>query len=324
MENGVILKIVFKKNCLSYDILKWFIALDLIDFKNIRYKKGNKPAKEIVYSKEKFDMILIDLLKNEDRFIFEAYDNQYDFCLPKKDNSFLLSISFNGEIFIKNKTKLFKFIDDIFNNDFGYVAFICHNDDITWQNINDLDYIKAKNQPYEHLKLIPHPYFSGQMIVDIEQNPGHSHMVNDLWFGSCWAMWFGNDYYQYIPENLIASFKDGYENIQLDSGARRVLLYEDIFSFDKPENRIIQKKFRDITGMDVVAHDLMNRPPENIDPTIEILNGHFENGGTKMMKRYLNNENEIIEKSKAVKVEIREIEVIENRWKTISINVVDI
>ncbi len=90
MENGVNLKIIFKKNCFNYEVLKWFITLDLIDFKNIRYKKGNKPAKELAYSKEKFDKILIDLLEIEDRFIFEAYDNQYDFCLPKKDNSFLV------------------------------------------------------------------------------------------------------------------------------------------------------------------------------------------------------------------------------------------
>ena len=149
-------------------------------------------------------------------------------------------------------------------------------------------------------------------------------MVDDLWFGSCWAMWFGNDYYQYIPESLIASFKDGFENMQLDSGARRVLLYEDISSFDKLENREIQQKFRYVTGMDVVAHELMNKPPESVDPTIEILNGQFEHGGTKMMKRYLDKENEMIEKSKAVRVEIREFEVIDNRWKTVSSKVVDI
>ncbi len=324
MENTITLKIILKKDCFDYKVLNGFIALNLIDFKNIRYKVGNKPAKELSFTEEKFDKTLNDLLKTENRFIFEAYDNQYDFRLPKKDNSYLVSFSFSVEKFLQNKTQLFSLIDEVFNKDLAYVAFACHYNDITWQNMDDLEYIKAKNQPYEHLKLIPHPYFKEQMIVDIEQNAGHSHMVDDLWFGSCWAMWFGKDYYNYISETAIESFKDGFENVQLENGARRILLYKDIFDYDNSENRKIQQRFREVTGMDIVAHELMKKPPKDVDPTIEILNGNFEHGGTKIMKRYLDSQNEMIEKSKAVKVEVREFIVIENRWKTVSKEIVDI
>lgn len=324
MENGITLKIIFKKDCFSNRVLNGFIALNLINFKNIRYKTGNKPAMELSFSQEKFDKILNDLLETENRFIFEAYDNQYDFRLPKKDNSYLVSFSFSVENYMRNKTQLFSLIDEVFNNDLAYVAFICHYNDITWQNTDDIEYIKAKNQPYEHLKLIPHPYFKGQMIVDIEHNSGHSHMVDDLWFGSYYAMWFGKQYYDYIPENSIASFKDGFENLRLESGARRVLLYDDILSYNNPENRKIQQKFKDVTGMDAVAHDLMKKPIENVDPAIEILNGTFKHGGMKLMKRYLDSDNETIEKSRAVKVEIREFSVNDNKWLTIWNEVTDL
>lgn len=73
-------------------------------------------------------------------------------------------------------------MDDIFNK--GIVAYICHDEDYTWQNMKDYEYFKLLNKPREHLKLIPSPFFSNDMIVDIEQNPGHSHIVNHLWFGS--------------------------------------------------------------------------------------------------------------------------------------------
>ncbi|AEV68256.1 hypothetical protein [Acetivibrio clariflavus] len=320
MEDRVNVEIILKNKCLGYDIFDKFSNLRLISFDTIRIRQ-NKKTKNVNYSEVQFCEILSNLLKVEDEFVFEAYDKKNHFRILKKKINCIFSISLNPNIFINARNEIFSSINDLFIEDKAIVGHICDGVDYFWQNTEQLENYISYNKSYAHLKLIQNPYFRNDRIVDIEQNPGHSHMVNDLWFGSSWAMWFGIDYYQYIPENLIASFKDGYENVQFDNGARRVLLYEDIFSFDRPENRIIQQKFREITGMDVVAHDLMNRPPENIDPTIEILNGHFENGGTKMMKRYLNNENEMIEKSKAVKVEIREIEVIDNRWKTISIKV---
>lgn len=323
MNEKIMLEIVFDNKFIDVKIFQQFHELNLFSYEKIRHRQYRK-TKELKYTSEKFIELLNKSIETNDEFMLEISQPLHQFRVIRKEAHSFFSITFPSEIFFEKKNDIFFYINNIFNNSTAIVAYIVCSEDNFWQNMEQTDIYKAFNKPFDYLKLIKSPMFENERIIDIEQNAGHSHIVDDLWFGSCWAMWFGKRYYEYIPESLIASFKDGFENMQLDSGARRVLLYEDISSFDKLENREIQQKFRYVTGMDVVAHELMNKPPDNVDPTIEILNGQFEHGGTKIMKRYLDKENEMIEKSKAVRVEIREFEVIDNRWKTVSNKVVDI
>lgn len=315
-------EILLKNDCLDYSIFAKFSELELNSFDTIRVRQ-NKKTKNINYSKEQFNDILANLLKTEDEFVFDANNVKYHFRILKKRHNCFFSITFSPDIFMDIRNKLFSLMNEVFNKDIAIVGYICDGMDNFWQSTEQVANYKDYNKAYEHLKLIQSPIFKHEMIIDIEQNPGHYHIVNDLWFGSCWAMWFGKQYYDYIPETAIASFNEGYENVQLENGARRVILYEDIFSYDNPNSRKVQQKFRDITGMDIVAHDLMKKPPGNIDPTIEILNGSFEHGGTKMMKRYLDSNGEMTKKSKAAKVEVREFVVTDNRWKTVSNEIID-
>ena len=129
----------------------------------------------------------------------------------------------------------------------GYI----HNaEDDFWQNNTNLQYAEQKGKSLTDFNVISTPQFPNDNIIDIESNPGHSHLTNGYWFGSSWRMYFGNQYLHYIPKAVVLSFKDCFENKELENGAVQITLYENEGDFDLPENRIRQWAFRKHTGID--------------------------------------------------------------------------
>lgn len=151
-----------------------------------------------------------------------------------------------------------------------------------------------------NVKVKTSPIFPSEKIVDIEYNPGHSHRPLGIWFGSCYQMWFGRDYYQYISKDKLQMFCDCSENVVLDNDVIRITSYDDLWAYDKPENRRRQSAFRTQVGVDAVAHMLKSNAI--LDPVVEILTGVFSNGGVRLIKHYLNSTGTVVPKSIATKV----------------------
>jgi hypothetical protein len=112
-------------------------------------------------------------------------------------------------------------------------------------------------------------------FISIESLPGHSHQMNydeNLWFGSCWQMYFSTVYYKYIPKFLFDNFQDCFEHKVFENGLRKITLFETPEDYDLPENRAKQWAFRRALGIDSIAHELTRQSnriePENLPVVI--------------------------------------------------------
>ncbi|MDQ0899379.1 hypothetical protein [Paenibacillus sp. V4I7] len=142
----------------------------------------------------------------------------------------------------------------------GTVGFAVSDEDQKWQNTTNIERYKDANKPLENLvlKLKTNVFKKEELVVDKECLPGHNHYVKrGLWFGSCWTMWFGNEYFNFISKESLLAFRDGFETKELEDGSVVITLYDDIWDFNNPENRDIQWSFRKKLGIDDVAHDLL-------------------------------------------------------------------
>lgn len=189
----------------------------------------------------------------------------------------------------------------------GIVASKCSLKDDTLQDLEDVDWYKREGGSMWGVKTKYSKTFN-RRIIDTEYNPGHSHYTNGLWFGSCYMMWFGSPYYQYIEKEKLKSFRNCYENVELDNEVIRIRLYENIWDYDKKASRKIQWDFRRSVGIDAVAHRLEEIEAKTpiTDAAIEMFMGNFPNGGTRLTKSYFDDQENNVPKDKATKVRICE------------------
>lgn len=186
----------------------------------------------------------------------------------------------------------------------GIVAYKCTMEDFFWQNETSISSYTCRKRGLEGLKFTTSKIGLPEKIVDIEYNPGHSHRYEGVWFGSCYQMWFGRPYYEFISKERLQSFRNCHENVELENDAIRITLYEDIWDFDNPANRERQWDFRRSMGVDEVAHALLEKPRKSrkhVEPMVEFQK-KTENGVEyEWVINYADEKNKPIEKSKAVK-----------------------
>lgn len=148
------------------------------------------------------------------------------------------------------------------------------------------------------------------MLINEETLEGHEHIQktgDELWFGSCWQMYFSDLYYKYIPKELFDSFTDCEENIILENGIRRITLYKDPSQFELPENRARQWAFRRQLGIDSIAHELMpsRRRKEPTELPVLVSIKKAEHGAIRVT-RFLDANKKLVVPSKAVFKEVIE------------------
>ncbi len=243
------------------------------------------------------DIISINLSDNNDN----------SFSVVKNFNDEYLRITFDlpeSEIVDWDKE-----IDMRMASEDTIVAYKCVSEDHYWQNTDSILSYQVEGRSLDEVKLTYRKFGLKEQIIDVEYNPGHEHMVNGIWFGSCYKMWFGKAYYHYIEKNKIKSFKNCYENVELENEVIRITLYEDIRAYNNSQNRKIQWDFRNTAEMDKVAHSLekcIKNVKRDTDPEIEFTNGTFANGGTKLIKYYYDSNGNLVQKSKAKKARVCE------------------
>lgn len=174
-ENGIYYTIIFDPDYITADsIIEIYDKLLLFE---PSYIYGTKIRRQ-KFSYAKFKMVI---------------KNKFD---RKISNIFI------GEIQEVNIDVLLDALDNTFVKYGGVVGFSCSAKDHLIQNLtNDVDQYKT---------IIKDETFGEK--IDIEQNPGHSHYIpvgrTHLWFGSCWAMWFGPKYYRFIPQEVLSRYNE--------------------------------------------------------------------------------------------------------------------
>ncbi|WP_099223079.1 hypothetical protein [Listeria costaricensis] len=120
-------------------------------------------------------------------------------------------------------------------------------------------------------------------------------------------MWFGNDYYNYVSKEVLASFENCYSNERIGDSVICITLYEEILDFENPINRERQIDFKRHIHFEKILQQLkVLAEQQDQDPQIEIETGKYPHGGIRLLKHYVDKNNELIPKSKATKVIINE------------------
>lgn len=299
MENKIVWFLAYDTEKITLDVIKGWC--DII-FQCFEPEKMICDGKTSLYSKESVDEYLENNLNN-DQLSMSFIKDKNSFYLVKNDIEFR-TVSFMVTLVREERTTLLDQIMDEYMVKGGIVAYKCTSEDEFWQDADQIFYYKAKKRSLQGLKFTTSKIGVPETIVDVEYNPGHSHRYEGVWFGSCYEMWFGRPYYEFISKEKLQSFQNCYENVELGNDAVRITLYEDIWDFDNPVNRERQWDFRKSMGIDEVAHTLLKQPKKYrkpIDPQVEF-EDKTENGVEyHWVINYADKNNKPIEKSKAAK-----------------------
>ncbi|MEW9702979.1 hypothetical protein [Paenibacillus sp. SI8] len=283
------------------NVTQWFKSFNYFQASEMKGTFLTKGSLRKYNEKSFYNGIEKELKANKPITLGIEYEDNW-LTFKKSSYHSFLTCNLTSDIFAKNKEDILKYIDLFFEKYEGIVAYACSSEDNFWQNNTDIDFFGIKNKSMNNVRLKPCPVLVGRQIVDVEYNPGHSHFIKDVWFGSCWAMWFGEKFFEFIPNEILSGFNDLYEKKQLENGSLRMMLYENLWESELPRHREIQWKFRRQVGMDEVAHKLMNEPDYNeIDPSIEIsTTGEFKHGGVRLITYYFDREGNVVPRSKAM------------------------
>lgn len=283
------------------NMIKWY--QEMLFFKPTKIKgthfEGGRTCK---FHDNKFLKVVEEEINYED-FIIRLNDEDLNLLSLRHSKAFgaHIDMSITKELLPTAILDLLNIVDSFFIKHKGIVAFMCSSEDYVLQNAN-LNHYQWAGLPTDNLHLKQSHLNPNEKEVDTEYNPGHSHYPHDLWFGSCWAMWYGDSYFQYIPKEILKNFKNCHENKELEDGSVRILLYDDIWAFDTSDHRERQWSFRKQTGIDAIAHQLSNIPViiHDADSSIELFNGNFEHGGVKKAKYFFDKNGQVVPKSKAI------------------------
>lgn len=304
MADSFYFKITFEhQEMTESNVSQWFKEFSLFEPKEMR---GTYLTKRMThkYKPEKFFSTIQKELNENDLFSLSIIGNELGQNISVRRGNFFSSLngSFSEDVYETNKQRILNLLNDTFERHQGITGFARSSNENFWQNLEDIDYYKRNKKSLWRVKLKKSPIFEDDKIVDVEYNPGHSHYVKDLCLTSCWMMWFGNSFFQWVPREVFVNYTDCYKNQQLENGAIRIQLHENIWDYDTKDNRKRQWNFRRQVGIDQIVDFLDNETmgeEQAKNPTIEILNGEFEHGGIKLIHYYLNKRDEVVTKSKA-------------------------
>ena len=308
MEDRIVIKVIVDKEKINkQDVIEWFTIIECFQPKDMRCKKLTK-GKFRKYNKKKFYEALEQELVDADSSIKTCDDNNEIWVYKNHNNgkNMLFKCTLDNNTFKNNMRNIFTMIDRFIIQNKAIFSYVGLLSDLFLQNNEDISEYELAGKSLKNARIKKSDIFEDEDIIDIEYNPGHYHIIMGMYFGSFWKMWFGEEYFQYVPKELLKSFKDCYENKQLSENSFRITLYEDPWDFDKEENRERQWSFRKHTGIDEVAERLeeaaKNQPVDDGNTKIEIFEGEYEHGGIRICKYYYNEKDELIEKSKASKI----------------------
>ena len=176
-----------------------------------------------------------------------------------------------------------------------------------WNDSWDIELHRKNHQELKEIRTIKSHH---DETIDFEQFSGHTHVIEGLWFGCTYKMWFGKDYDEYIPLQKIADFRDCESNICYENGTRYITMFKSPYDFSDPSCMQKAFKFREVTDCDA-AYEHWKKIVTSIDyvqgqVNMEIEKGTFPHGGIRLIRVYLDENNNATLKARAVKVNITE------------------
>ena len=234
-----------------------------------------------------------------------GYEQIHTVCFRYDDISDILTIVFHSEDY-KLAPEIISLCNEITLKHEIISAYIRNLFDMILSSETQVSYYEYKGFDISKLQKKEDPLFKKE-IIDIEQFSGHSHEFGGIEFTSTYMMWFGKDFFRFVPQETLTSFNDCVSNETFDNGTVRIQLYEDINDYNTEETDRRQWAFRKHTNIDKVADDwdaeysvIAAKDKSGANMTIE--HGHFEHGGVKLVKLYLDKDNNTTTKKHAVKV----------------------
>lgn len=287
-NNNILFEMSMLCDDYSFDFLK--IIIDMLPFKAKKMSpaaihKTQNFNEDIFYSK------LLDALKRKVRFSASvSQDFNNSFTLRYDDISDVITIIVFWEDCTDEGDFLNK-IDALLNDTIIINAsFRDHEDGLLSTAYKISSYERRGIDTSNFKKKVNTPF--KEEIIDIEQFSGHSHEYGGIQFTSTYIMWFGKDFFKFVPKEILTSFKDCFSNETFENGTVRIQLYENINDYNSEEADQRQWAFRKHTNIDKVADDwdsdyrkLAARNKSGANMVIE--QGNFEHGGVKLIKMYL-------------------------------------
>lgn len=312
MGECINIRIYLKSSKLTADnASRWFGSMCYFEPTEMISKKLTS-GKVKKFNDEKFYKTIKEEIENGDRASVMIKDEinsiSINMGLIRSDIA-TISCNLSYDIFEINKCYIFELVDEYMKEYKGIVAYACSSEDMFWQDNENIVIYDVRSKSKEGLITKKSDMFPDDVIVDTEYNPGHSHIVNGIWFGSCWMMWYGKEYFKYIPIEVLENFTNCFENKVCSKDFVRITLYESPWEYDKKENRDRQWEFRKSVGVDELANILANNnsTSHDTDSAIEISEGNFEHGGIRLIKYYYSDKRELIGKSQATEVRVHEL-----------------
>lgn len=292
------------------DLQKWLSIIKYFNPTHMSSRKLTNGKLKKFNKKIFFENLKPEIFENDDKTIIKDEINYVSIYKTSRNKDIIsLSCILEKNIFELNRKEILSIVDIFMVETKGIVAYASSLEDWFWQNNEDLDIYKVRGKSTENIRIKKDKIFANQYIVDVEGNPGHFHKVNEIWFGSCWLMWYSEMYFKYIPKPILLNFKECYENMEISKNCIRIKLYENPWEYEKQENRNRQWVFRKKVGLDKIVNLLEDKQlAKNIDSEIEISEGNYSHGGVKLFRYYYDSKDNLINKSKAVKTTIYELD----------------
>jgi|GEM_PF-1351465 len=221
-------------------------------------------------------------------------------------NITIISANLQMDLYKEKEEEISILINEIMDKS-GIVGRIIHFDDYFWQNNTDKNYYSLHNKSLDKIPLKKVANYQNKEVIDVEKLPGYEEVINNIWFGAAWKMWFAPSYNEYVSEEILINYTDCYQKEKFPSGCIYINLYENINDYDEPINRELQWKFKKAIDFDeVVDTTRKNKRHKSPGPETEIKVGHFSHGGVKLFRVYLDSNGHNVPKNRATKVRVIE------------------
>ena len=306
-NNNLLFEMSMILNDNSSDFFK--LIIDMLPFKANQMTPATA-HKKTKYNEKVFYSELLDALKQKTRFstsISKDFNNT--FMLRYDDISNVITIIIFVENYVLEK-RLIDAIDTLFCQFTIITALIRNQEDGLLSSAYKISSYERRGIDTSNLKKKINTPFKDE-IIDIEQFSGHSHEYGGIQFTSTYIMWFGNDFFKFVPQETLTSFKECISNETLENGTIRIQLYENINDYNSEEADHNQWAFRRHTNIDKIAEEwhlkYCKTPPGDFSGANMIIEqGNFEHGGVKLVKAYYDANNKSTPKKKAFKVVLTE------------------
>ena len=132
---------------------------------------------------------------------------------------------------------------------------------VMWQSEESIHNYKYFERDYSNLET-KYDKTLMEKLIDVSKNPGRDVLLPGLYLMASWKMWFGNNFYKFVPKEKLLNFE--FANlIESNESYTFINLYEDLSKSESEQNLVLLQKFRDWCEFDVIEQNLLGLSPKS-------------------------------------------------------------